>query len=307
VRLFVVRNVNDVCGGEIKGDGSVIRFCCKPPDVCKVAGHIRRKALVKPGHLYPRVFKKEEQQVRLEPSLPLIMIPPTEVLNSLLLEVRPIALWQTYMDACKATEFATGRNEQGVFESEEEVVILFDEAAPSLRQLESADDFKTPKKVRMVEGLTQDSEESYVEPASIGSISPLNIDLSDMEPLADPDISTERKAVRKILLEWDRLGQSFGDIKLRLASHEDAGTLMRENFIEQFQECNYFMNDLGNKTRLCCQHVLERMAAQTELKRQFGKLWEFFKKKWMYWEAVLTNSRRIWIRFWGLGLCRKCE
>ena len=108
---MLVRNVEDVCGGEIKGGGSVIRFCSKSRDSCETASHVKSKAFLRPDSLYPYVPRKGENQVRLEPSLPLSLVPHDEILERLLLEEKPISLWQTYMDACKASEEKTGRHE----------------------------------------------------------------------------------------------------------------------------------------------------------------------------------------------------
>jgi hypothetical protein len=76
VRLLLVRNVGDVCGGEIKGGGSVVWLCSKPPDTCDVASHGKHKALIRPDCLYPIVPKKGNNQVRLEPALPLSLLFP---------------------------------------------------------------------------------------------------------------------------------------------------------------------------------------------------------------------------------------
>jgi hypothetical protein len=113
VRLCLIRSVDDVCGGEIKGGGTVVRFCSKVPGLCEVASHARSKANLMPGCLYPFVPKKGENQVRLEPSLRVKLVPADMTLDGLLLEEKSIALWRTYMDACKASEYVTGRNELG--------------------------------------------------------------------------------------------------------------------------------------------------------------------------------------------------
>ena len=58
MRLLFVREIEDVCGGEIKGGGSVLRFCSRPRAECEVASHAKSKVVLKPGCLYPYVPKK---------------------------------------------------------------------------------------------------------------------------------------------------------------------------------------------------------------------------------------------------------
>jgi hypothetical protein len=160
VRLLLVRETDDVCGGEIKGGGTVIRFCSEPRDTCDTASHAKGKALLKRGCLHPCVPKKGNNQVRLEPSLPLSVVPRDETLDMLPLEEKSIALWQTCMDSCKASEFKTGRNELGVLSSGGSWGDDLGEA-PSLQDLVDADDFKTPKKVRIIPSLSREADEDH--------------------------------------------------------------------------------------------------------------------------------------------------
>jgi hypothetical protein len=94
------------------------------------------------------VPKKGTNQVRLEPSLLFNLLSPDEMIAMLLKEEKLIALWRTYMDACKASEYLIGRNEFGVL-SDIGDIPNWDAhlEAPKLQDLVNADDFKTPKKV----------------------------------------------------------------------------------------------------------------------------------------------------------------
>jgi hypothetical protein len=217
VRLLLVRLVEDVCGGEIKGGGSVVRFCSKPRESCQVVSHLKSKAFLRADCLYPYVPRKGENQVRLEPSLPLSLVSPDEPLEMLLLEEKSIALWQTYMDACKASEYKTGRRELSPTSTGEEPQ-SWDQhlEAPNLQELADADDFKTPKKVRIVSGLKRDVDEDYPDTSEIGTIPTLNLDLSTLSPQPK---SVGNQALRRIIMEWDSLARSFGILKSRVFSN----------------------------------------------------------------------------------------
>jgi hypothetical protein len=94
VCCWLVHSVEDVCGGEIKGGETVIRSCSKPRDMCSnVASQAKCKAIIMPSCLYPRVPKKGSNQVGLEPALPLSPLPLDEMLDMLLLEEKPIAIY----------------------------------------------------------------------------------------------------------------------------------------------------------------------------------------------------------------------
>jgi hypothetical protein len=256
VRLCLVRNVEDVCGGEIKGGGLVIRFCSKPRDMCDVASHTKGKATLKPGCLYPYVPKKGTNQVRLEPCLPLTLVPPDETLGMLLLEEKSIALWQTYMDACKASECRTGRNELGELNPRGEIPDWEEHVeAPSLEDLANADDFKTPKKVRIMAPWKREPDDAYHEPPEIGSVPPLNIDLSDILPLEGLQKTPKNQALLRIMLEWDGLALNFGTLKSRFLAHETLTGQMKEDVLAQFLESNHYVNELGNKARILAARI----------------------------------------------------
>jgi hypothetical protein len=132
--------------------------------------------------LYLRVPKKGNSQVGLEPALPLSCIPPDEPLDMLLLKEKSIALWQTYTDSCKASEFKTGRNELSDPTSSPE----WDrEEVPSLQELLDADDCKTPKKVKCVPSFKREADDTFVDYPKIGEIAWLNIDVAGLPPWRD--------------------------------------------------------------------------------------------------------------------------
>jgi hypothetical protein len=256
VRFCMILEVDSVCGGEIKGDGTVVRFCSKPKDMCEIASHKKSKANIKPSSLYPYVPKKGTNQVRLEPSLALSLVPPAETLEGLLLEEKSVALWRTYMEACQASEYLTGRNEFGVLNLSGDIP-NWDEhlEAPSLRDLENADDFKTPRKVRVLSPMKREDDEDYLEAVPIESVSPLHIDLTDLAPLEGLERTTGNRALRRIVLEWDGLAEKFGVLKNRFLAHEALTGQTREDVVAQFSECNLYVNELGNKARLLASRI----------------------------------------------------
>jgi hypothetical protein len=225
--------------------------------MCDVASHAKSKAVLKRGSLYPHVPKKGLNQVQLEPSLSLSLMPADKTVDRLLLEEKSIALWRTYMDACKASELRTGRNEFGMFAGEEDTPDVNEHRllAPSLQELADADAFKTPKKVRVIAALEREVDEDYVEITEIGSVSALNIDLTGMSPLEGTKRTAGNLAMRRVLSEWDSLAACFRVLKSRFLDHEALTGKTRDDVVLQFHECNHCMNELGNKARLLSARV----------------------------------------------------
>ena len=117
----------------------------------------------------------------------------------------------------------------------------------SCRALENAADFKTSKKVRVILGMIKIEEDDYVEVVEIGSVSPLNIDITNRTPLEGDKKTTGNLAVRKIVSEWDGLSEKFGVLTTRFLTHEAITGKSKDDEDEvaaQFEECNYYMNDL---------------------------------------------------------------
>jgi hypothetical protein len=149
VRLCLMRCVDDACGGETKGGGTMVRFCSKARGTCVIASHAKSKANPKGGCFYPCVPKKGENQVRLEPSLPASLLPPDMSIDHLLLEEKLMFLWTIYVvDACKASELKTCQNKLGQIGHKGDTPDWDKHMeAPNLENLTNADDFKTPKTV----------------------------------------------------------------------------------------------------------------------------------------------------------------
>ena len=250
-----------------------MRFCRKPRNTCEVVSHSKSKALLRRGCLYPYVPKKGTNQVRLEPSLPLSLVPTQDTLNMLLLEEKPIALWQTYMDACKAAEIHTGRIELSrSVPGSPATPPTWDDTLepPSLQELADADDFKTPRKVRIISSLKRETDEIHTEPPEIGNISPLNLDLTKVTPLSDKSRSVGNQALRRIIFQWDGLAEKFGNLKSRLLSNEIISQQMRDDVVAQFLESNFYVNELGNKARL----LAARLGSDGRFDQAEASVWE---------------------------------
>ena len=92
--MCLIRSIDDVCGREIKGGGSVVRFCSKPQDMCEIVSHAKSKVNLNAGTFYPYVPKNGVKQVRLVPSMHVSLLPPNEVIKELLEEEKTVALWR---------------------------------------------------------------------------------------------------------------------------------------------------------------------------------------------------------------------
>jgi hypothetical protein len=160
------------------------------------------------------------------------------------------------MEACKCSEHSTGRNELGELSFGEESP-YWDKGVevPNLEDLTNADDFKTPKKVRILPFMTKEADEDYVELLEIGSITPLNVDLTSLTPLEGTKRTAGNLGVRKVLSEWDGLAKKFGMLKERFLAHEALTGKAQEDVVGQFAECNHYMNELGNKARLLASRI----------------------------------------------------
>jgi hypothetical protein len=171
----------------------------------------------------------------------------------LLLEEKSISLWQTFMDSCKkASEGKTGRNKLGDQSTGGGSSPDWEHVeAPNLQDLSDADDFKTPKKVRFIMSFTKEVDEEVVDYPVIGTILPLDPDLSripNLEGLED-DTPTNR-GLRRILVQWNGLTDVLGRLKNRFLIDENISATMKENVVAQFVEFSLYMNELGNKSRL---------------------------------------------------------
>jgi hypothetical protein len=156
------------------------------------------------------------------------------------------------MDSCKASEGKTGRNELGDLSAGETSSPDWEHVeAPSLQDLSDADDFKTPKKVRFILSFTKEVDEEVIDYPVIGTILPLDLDLSRIPNLEGLEEGTPtNRGLRRILVQWNGLTDVLGRLKNRFLIDKNISATMRENVVAQFVEFSLYMNELGNKSRL---------------------------------------------------------
>jgi hypothetical protein len=147
--------------------------------------------------------KKGAIHATLLPSLGVHCIPSDKDLAVLMDDERPVATWHVYFDGCNTSEEATGENE---LEAPKDVSWEAIQR-PSLEDLERANDFKTPKKVRVLPNyLVGENEGVSFEVIRLDPIRPL--DLTELSAIQD-DPTPSQKAVRHIFHSWDDIRRNF--------------------------------------------------------------------------------------------------
>jgi hypothetical protein len=113
--------------------------------------------------------KKGAMHVTLLPKLDDSCVPADKELIDLLNDERPVAMWHVYFDGCNMVEEVMGRNKLDA------PLDLSWEAVdrPSLEDLERANDFKTPRKVRVMPGFVDQTVTYKIE--ALGQMDPLNV------------------------------------------------------------------------------------------------------------------------------------
>jgi hypothetical protein len=141
-----VSDPSDICGGVI-GVTENKKLCAAHPSLCNhPLTHGKRKFELQSDTLYVMSPKKGAMHATLEPKLTAICAPSDKAFVDLLNDKRPVAMWHVYFDGCNTTKESIGQNE---LEAPKDVSWEAIER-PSLEDLERANDFKTPRKVRMM-------------------------------------------------------------------------------------------------------------------------------------------------------------
>jgi hypothetical protein len=146
VRLLHASDPREVCGGVI-GSPENKKFCAAHPSVCgHEATHHRKKVDLHPDALHVMAPKKGTTHANLPPALKGSHIPSDVILSDLLKDERLVDMWHVHFDGCNASEEGTRENKlQGTgYDSWDHL------QRPSLDELERANNFKTPKKVRLL-------------------------------------------------------------------------------------------------------------------------------------------------------------
>ena len=239
VGLLHVSDPTAVCGGVI-GAVENKKFCAAHPSVCEFQlSHLSKKFQLGTDSLYVMSPRKGSMHATLVPRLDRSCVPKNKTIEDLLNEEKPISVWHVYFDECNAMEEAAGENE---LEAPRDLSWEADDR-PSLEHLEKANDFKTPRKVKVnptymdrdVWGKERLPKMEYVIP----------LDREDI-PEAEDDESAVQIAVRQMLVRWDVITTNFLTSQDWMNIHDDLASGARE----QLREMAKYMNDIGAKTRL---------------------------------------------------------
>jgi hypothetical protein len=185
VRLLHVSDPREICGGII-GLPANKKFCAAHPNDCGFqATHRGKKVEPHPNALHVMAPKKGAMHANLLPTLKGSYVPSDVILADLLEDERPVSMWHVCFDGCNASEEATGENElqgTGCDSSWDHL------QRPSLDELERANDFKTPKKVRLFLDLDMEVKE---EPIRLDPL--VSLDLARLP--ANNDMTPSQAAV----------------------------------------------------------------------------------------------------------------
>jgi hypothetical protein len=92
-----------------------------------------------------------------------------------------------------------------------------------------------------------------------------NVDASNLTPLEGSKRTPGNVALKRIVMEWDGLTEKFGALKNRFLAHEALTGATKNDVVAQFVECDHFMNELGNKSRLLVARIgMDGRADQAE-------------------------------------------
>jgi hypothetical protein len=150
-------------------------------------------------------------------------------------------MWHVYFDGCNTTEETTGFNELEAPQDDTWEAI----DRMSLEDLERANDFKTPRKVRMMPGFW-DHEDAFkmVKPEQMDAL-----DLTGLFPLEGAP-SPNQKAVLQMVEGWERIKSNFEVLWNTVKAYEDKGRNDESGMRSQIQEAMNYINDVGAKARL---------------------------------------------------------
>jgi hypothetical protein len=262
VRLLHVGDPAHVCGGVI-GLLENKKFCAAHPSLCdyQVTHRSKRVDLIT-DTLYVMSPKKGAMHATLLPTLGCNFIPADVKLANLLSEERPVAMWHVYFDGCNASEEVTGDNE--LQSSKDDAWEYLHH--PSLDELEKANDFKTPRKVRVK--LDMKSEDGR-QPIQLGPIN--SLDLTRLTTLKNDVMTPSQAGVREMFRGWEAIKNNFQVVGDTLISQEERFAIDRFEPITAMQELGVYVNDIGAKSRLLSAKIGRnpRAAAEGE-----STLWE---------------------------------
>jgi hypothetical protein len=159
----------------------------------------------------------------------------------LLNDEHPAAMLHVYIDGCNTVEEITGQNELEASNDASREAIEH----PSLEDLERTNDFKTPRKVRLMPGFV-DATYTY-EIFTFGHIELL--DLSGLQSIGGKPTPSQR-AVCQMFDGWDMIKENFELIWLTMMAHEEKTKNDQSGIRAQLQESIDYLNGIGAKARL---------------------------------------------------------
>jgi hypothetical protein len=266
VCLLHVLDTSLVCGGVI-GHPDNKKFCVSHPNLCEFqTTHAGKKFPLVNDCLYVMSPKKGGLHATVSPSLPVSLLPRNTELSDLLNDVSPVEMWHVFFDECRALEASSGANELGLDKSEEERD-REERDRPSLYKLEKANDFKTPRKVRVFE-YEPFRNLSYFK---LEDVEPFDSD--DIEP-AEANEEGMQKAVRHVLEGWGKVSANFTALSQWTTDNAVNQSETTITVGRQLKEIIKFMNDVGAKTRLLRARMDQRdnEEGQSSLWKTIGEL-----------------------------------
>jgi hypothetical protein len=241
VRLLHVGDPANVCGGVI-GLPENKKFCAAHPSMYdyQVTHRSKRVDLIT-DTLYVMSPKRGAMHATLLPTLGCNYIPADVKLADLLSEERPVAMWHVYFDGCNASEEATGDNELQAPKDDTWEYLHH----PSLDELEKANDFKTPRKVRVKLDM---KSEGGRQPIQLGPIN--SLDLTRLTTIKNDVMTPSQAGVREMFRGWEVIKNNFQVVGDTLTSQEERSATDRFESMTAIQEFGVYVNDIGAKSRL---------------------------------------------------------
>ena len=249
VSLLHVGDPAEVCGGVI-GSPDNEKFCAARPGDCAFQlTHLNKKFELGTDSLCVMSPKKGSIHATLFPRLPRNCIPNDKALEDLLNDERSVPMWHVHFDECKAAEEATGDNELGSGPG----VSWEDADRPSLDFLERANDFHTPRKVKVSSLYDASSELMKLENV-------IALDLEDIPSSSEVDQSEVQKTLRQMVVGWKVISSDFLALG-RWTNDKDVDEGVVRTQLKNLSDC---MNDIGAKTRLLSAKIGQNPRAKEE-------------------------------------------
>jgi hypothetical protein len=260
VRLLYCIEVEDYCGGVIKGSGNE-RFCGRLSNACLVQSHKTQKVVLIRNHLYIRAPRGD--QVLSENCLNAGLIPENTVTQ--MLEVsKPIDLWLTYF-----LSLTTGRlrDRQGEANDSGGSVSTGSEwehvsgAPPTLSDFDRARaNLRTPKRLKvgpLLASLVDTSPSGGVALETLTEIAgpPAGVSIIQREEFAQDALFT-------LVDEWGKVKGNFDSLNMELRTQAVSESQFRDVLASTISALQGVVHDSDSKIQLLASRIGEnRMAS----------------------------------------------